>query len=184
MTNSFFFTAMVLLQIASNIHCMSSPIRPFATYRNRTELIENVADLWWTVNDGSKEIIFELHVRTTGWIALGIAAADGVTESADMAIGWIDANGQLHFEDRYAVGFTLPVKDSTTQDWLGLQGREENSWTAIQFKRALNTTDSMDVPIEPGMNILLFAYGLIDPNPDITYHENRRITRELPLWKS
>ncbi|MCC7159889.1 MAG: hypothetical protein IT281_10175 [Ignavibacteria bacterium] len=75
--NSLFFNAMVLLQIASNIHCISSPIRPFATYRNTTELIENVADLWWTVNDVSKEIIFELHAKTTGWIALGIAA--GIT---------------------------------------------------------------------------------------------------------
>ncbi|CAF4231638.1 unnamed protein product [Rotaria sp. Silwood2] len=102
-----------------------------------------------------------------------------------MGIGWIDANGRLHFEDRYAIGFTQPVKDSTTQDWFGLEGREENSWTAIQFKRALDTKDSMDNPIEvPGMNVLLFAYGLVDPNPDITYHESRRITRRLPLWKA
>ncbi|CAF1375257.1 unnamed protein product [Didymodactylos carnosus] len=98
----------------------------------------NVADLWWTVNEASKEITFELHVKTTGWIAIGLALVGGVNQEADMAIGWIDMNGQLHFEDRHAPGFVLPVKDSTTQDWFGLQGREENNWTAIQFKLPKN----------------------------------------------
>jgi len=174
----------VLLQLVGDIRCLSSPVRQFATYRNATELMKNIADLWWTVNDIDKEVTFELHAKTTGWIALGIALAGGITADADMGIGWVDANRQLHFEDRHATGFVLPVKDNTTQDWFGLQGREENSWTAIQFKRALDTKDSMDIPIQPGMNVLLFAYGLVDPNPDITYHEERRITRILPLWKS
>ncbi|CAF1066644.1 unnamed protein product, partial [Rotaria sordida] len=172
MMNSFFLTIVVLLQIATNIQCISSPLRQFSTYRNVTELIDNIAELWWTVNEVNKEITFELHVKTTGWIGLGIALDNGVSEDADMGIGWIDASGNVHFEDRHAVGFTQPVKDSTTQDWFGLQGREENNWTAIQFKRSLDTKDSMDIPIKPGINVVLFAYGLIDPNPDITYHEN------------
>ncbi|CAF1209532.1 unnamed protein product [Adineta steineri] len=90
--------------------------------------------------------------------------------------------------DRFLIvfshGFVLPVKDSTTQDWFGLQGREENDWTAIQFKRALDTHDTMDFPIRSGINVLLFAYGPVDPNPDITYHEDRRSTHRLSLWKS
>ena len=32
-----------------------------------------------------------------------------------------------------------------------------------------------------GTNILIFAYGLVDPDIDITYHEERRGTRILPL---
>ncbi|CAF1311005.1 unnamed protein product [Adineta ricciae] len=39
----------------------------------------------------------------------------------------------------------------------------------------------MDVPIKSGTNILIFAYGLVDPDIDITYHEERRGTRILPL---
>ncbi|CAF3199418.1 unnamed protein product [Rotaria sp. Silwood2] len=71
-------------------------------------------------------------------------------------------------------------------DWHALQGREQNGWTAIQFKRLLDTCDSMDVPIKSGTNILIFAYGLIDPNigqldGDISYHENRRGSRIIPL---
>jgi hypothetical protein len=38
--------------------------------------------------------------------------------------------------------------DNTTIDWFGLRGREENGWTAIQFHRALDTCDTMDVPIK------------------------------------
>ena len=64
---------MIFVEMVSMIVCISSPIQPFASYRNTTELMENVADLWWTVNDLKMEITFELHVKTTGWIALGIA---------------------------------------------------------------------------------------------------------------
>jgi hypothetical protein len=51
----------------------SSPIQPYTTYRYSIELQRNVADLWWTVNETKQEIIFELHIKTTGWIALGIS---------------------------------------------------------------------------------------------------------------
>ena len=37
--------------------------------------------------------------------------------------------------------------DNTTADWFALRGREQNGWTAIQFQRALDTCDSMDVAI-------------------------------------
>ncbi len=38
--------------------------------------------------------------------------------------------------------------DNTTTDWFALRGREQNGWTAIQFKRALDTCDTMDVSIK------------------------------------
>jgi len=43
------------------------------SYQHSTELQTNVADLYWTVDDDKREIIFELHVKSTGWIALGIS---------------------------------------------------------------------------------------------------------------
>jgi len=42
----------------------------------------------------------------------------------------------------------LPLIDNTTQDWYALRGQEQNGWTAIQFTRALDTCDSMDVAIK------------------------------------
>ncbi len=52
---------------------ISSPIQPFTKYKYSTELQANIADLWWTVNEAQQDIIFELHVKTTGWIAFGIS---------------------------------------------------------------------------------------------------------------
>ena len=67
---------------------------------------------------------------------------------ADIGVGWVDTDGSVHFQDRFAVGQTRPMFDNTTIDWFAEQGREENGWTAIRFKRLLNTCDSMDVPIK------------------------------------
>jgi hypothetical protein len=52
---------------------LSSSIQPFTSYQYSIELESNVADLWWTVDEIEQEITFELHVKTTGWIALGIS---------------------------------------------------------------------------------------------------------------
>ena len=52
---------------------ISSPIQTFANYKHYAKFQANVAELWWTVNDTNKEIIFELHIKSTGWIALGIS---------------------------------------------------------------------------------------------------------------
>ncbi|CAF3206970.1 unnamed protein product [Rotaria sp. Silwood2] len=107
-------------------------------------------------------------------------------KGADIGIGWVDQAGNVHFQDRYAFGMGLPIIDNTTTDWFHLQGREQNGWTSIQFKRLLDTCDSMDVPIISGTNILIFAYGLVDPDllrsgSDISYHDTRRGTRIIPL---
>jgi hypothetical protein len=54
----------------------------------------------------------------------------------------------LYLQDRYAYNFSRPVIDTTTTDWYAFRGREENGWTAIQFKRLLDTCDTMDVAIK------------------------------------
>ena len=52
---------------------VSSPLKPFVSYTYSTTLKEGVADLWWTVDAVQRDITFELHIKTTGWIALGIS---------------------------------------------------------------------------------------------------------------
>lgn len=51
----------------------SSLIQPFTTYKHSIELQKDVADLWWSVDNAEKEILCELHIKSTGWIALGIS---------------------------------------------------------------------------------------------------------------
>ncbi|CAF4783786.1 unnamed protein product [Rotaria socialis] len=174
----------------------TSPLTPYTSYQFSIELEHNIADLWWTVDENRQEITFELHIKTTGWIALGISPAfrhfvllriiAGGMKGADIGLGWIDSTGQVHFQDRYAHDFARPVIDNTTTDWSAIKGREQNGWTAIQFKRFLDTCDSMDVPIKSGTNILIYAYDLEDPDMSqtggmIKYHENRRGSRIIPL---
>ncbi|CAF4453893.1 unnamed protein product [Rotaria sp. Silwood2] len=124
-------------------------------------------------------------MKTTGWIGLGISPAGGMP-GADIALAWVDQTGTAYIQDRYACSYSRPIMDKNEVNWIVLQGREVNGWTAIQFKRMFDTCDSMDVPITFGTNKLIFAYGLVDPdlsqpNNDITYHENRRGSRTLPL---
>jgi len=64
------YISLIVIEICSGI---SSPLRTFTTYEHSVELQVNVADLWWTVNDITQEITFELHMKTIGWIALGIS---------------------------------------------------------------------------------------------------------------
>ncbi len=52
---------------------ISSPLSPYINYKNSVELLPDIADLWWSIDDLEKEIIFEYHVKTTGWIGLGIS---------------------------------------------------------------------------------------------------------------
>ncbi len=63
----------LLLLFIGKCASISSPIPPLSTHKNSAELQSNVADLWWTIDDAEREITFELHIQTTGWIALGIS---------------------------------------------------------------------------------------------------------------
>ncbi|CAF3332219.1 unnamed protein product [Rotaria socialis] len=171
----------LLLVVIGDVVSISSPIIPFTAYRYSTELEKGMADLWWTVDNGAKDITFELHMKTTGWIALGISPAGGMT-GADIGDGWVDSAGKVYFQDRYASDFFKPAMDNTTENWLALRGRESNGWTAIQFKRLLDTCDPMDVEIKSGTNVIIYAHGLTDPSVgDISYHQNRRGSRMNPL---
>lgn len=61
-------------------------------------------------------------------------------------------------KDRYASDFVLPMIDNTTNDWFALQGQELNGWTAIQFKRLLDTCDTMDYPIKVLFHFQKYLY--------------------------
>lgn len=63
----------LLATVIHLIHGISSPITPYTSYDHSTELAAGVADLWWTFDEAKQEITFELHIQTTGWIALGIS---------------------------------------------------------------------------------------------------------------
>ncbi|CAF3248125.1 unnamed protein product [Rotaria socialis] len=158
----------VLLLIIGDVLAISSLIQPFTTYKYSIELQPDIADLWWTVDSDANEITFELHMKTTGWIALGISP-DGGMKGADIGVGWVDNIGKCI--GSICIRFAIPILDNTTSNWLALRGRESDGWTAIQFKRLIDTCDPMDVSITSGTNVAIYAYSLTDPVGDINYHE-------------
>lgn len=67
------FELLISLILINKCNGISSPLTPFMDYKHSIELEPKIADLWWTIDDSEKEIIFEYHVKSTGWIALGIS---------------------------------------------------------------------------------------------------------------
>ena len=72
---------LLLLTIDQSI-AISSPLKPYSDYTYSTVLKADVADLWWTVDAARSEITFELHIKTTGWIALGISPGQSLSSSS------------------------------------------------------------------------------------------------------
>lgn len=71
----------VLFYVVQSGNGLTSPITPFTNYDHSVELQTNVSDLWWTTDEGNQTILFELHVKTTGWIALGISPGKYLPQS-------------------------------------------------------------------------------------------------------
>ena len=105
---------LILALVVPSAVALSSPLKPFTNYTYSTSLKDKVGDLWWTVDAVQKEITFEMHIKTTGWIALGISPGlspsflpslrlvslfvAGGMAGADIGLGWVDQTGKLYFE--------------------------------------------------------------------------------------
>ena len=59
--------------------------------------------------------MFEIQVKTLGYVGLGFTRDDG-TVGADMVIGWVDNNGQLHLQVSVLKSVTLFPSRSLTDD--------------------------------------------------------------------
>jgi hypothetical protein len=111
----------ILALVVRDAIALSSPLKPFTNYTYSTSLKDKVGDLWWTVDAARKEITFEMHIKTTGWIALGISPGlsfslvslspslvtlfeAGGMKGADIGLGWVDQAGKLYFEVSLSAG--------------------------------------------------------------------------------
>jgi len=68
-----FVLVFVSLLLIHSDYATTSPISTYTNYTYSTELQADIAYLWWSVDETQQEIVFELHIKTTGWIALGIS---------------------------------------------------------------------------------------------------------------
>ncbi|KAH3863954.1 DBH-like monooxygenase protein 1 homolog [Dreissena polymorpha] len=127
----------------------------------------------WNVDHEQKNITFELHVRTHGYVGFGISH-NGKMFPADIVIGWVK-DEQIHFKDRHAVALEMPLVDSS-QDWHLLYGAENTWGTVLKVTRLLDTCDPDDYTISDDTVHLLYAYHPDDPADDnnIPFHGSRR----------
>lgn len=79
-------------------------------WKHSAVLDNNFLVLW---TPGERDVMFEIQVKTLGYVGLGFTRDDG-TVGADMVIGWVDNNGQLHLQVSVLKSVTLfPLRSSS-----------------------------------------------------------------------
>jgi hypothetical protein len=63
-------------------------------WKHSAVLDNNFLVLW---TPGERDVTFEIQVKTLGYVGLGFTKDDG-RAGADMVIGWVDNNGQVHLQ--------------------------------------------------------------------------------------
>ena len=81
-------------------------------WKHSAVLDNNFLVLW---TPGERDVMFEIQVKTLGYVGLGFTRDDG-TVGADMVIGWVDNNGQLHLQVSVLKSVTLFPSRSLTDD--------------------------------------------------------------------
>ncbi len=119
-------------------------------------------ELYWS-ND-AEYIYVGMKAKTTGFVALGIQPGFAM-QDADIIFG-IVKDGQAEIYDMFSTGTWGPHPLDTalggTSDITVFGGTEENGYTTIEFKRALNTNDEYDNPLNSGNNKIIWAFGTSD----------------------
>ncbi|XP_066533882.1 DBH-like monooxygenase protein 2 homolog [Hoplias malabaricus] len=137
----------------------------------------NSVQLRWGFDQLKDSIVFELSVKTTGWVGFGFSPNGGMT-GADIVTGGVGPNG-VYFTDRHSVGNSLPLEDKQ-QDYEWLSLTETDGQTVMKFQRSISACDENDYPITVMAVKLIYAYG---KNDDFTYHGSQRGTKEVNLLK-
>ncbi|CAF1000533.1 unnamed protein product [Brachionus calyciflorus] len=161
-------------------------LRPSEEYKfslNVDDIDQSLFKIFWKPIEND-EIQFELHCRATGWIGFGLSPNGGMAGS-DIAIGWVDSNGQSYLKDTYATSKSTPLVDDE-QNWDLLDASEQDGYTILKIKRKLITCDQgNDYDIKLETQRLIFAWSDQDPETgdnDWSYHgANRKIKSAILL---
>lgn len=79
-------------------------------------------DLYWTFHKDHGEIDFAVDAATANWIGLGFSP-NGDMKGADMVMGWVTDDGDVHMTDRFATSHRMPKVDDTQSIWSVAGGR-------------------------------------------------------------
>ncbi|CAO2603308.1 DBH-like monooxygenase protein 2 [Lemmus lemmus] len=129
--------------------------------------------LRWDFDYEAEFITFELQVRTTGWVGLGIT--DRYTfVGSDLVVGGVLPDGNVYFSDQHLLDEDTLEQDGS-QDAELLKLTEDSVSTTMRFSRPFRSCDPHDLDITSDTMRVLAAYGL-DDTP--------KMNRELTFVKS
>jgi hypothetical protein len=133
----------------------------------------NYDDLELNWRSDSQFIYLGFSANTTGWIALAIQPGMRMKD-ADMLLSLV-RNGKTETQDVYSLGDFGPHKPDIelggADNILASGGKEEGNKTLVELKRLLVTGDKYDLPLNKGVNKIIWAIGP-DDNFD-SKHKNR-----------
>jgi hypothetical protein len=138
-------------------------------YLASSQIVSGTKDVWgngnyifgWNIDTASQTILITLDANTTGWVGIGFGSAARGMTGFDIAVGYINTNGQAVLNDRYATMNGEPSLDSSIggkDDFTNVSGTLLGGRTRIMFTRKLNTGDQWDFEIKKGATVtVLFA---------------------------
>ncbi|XP_075809950.1 DBH-like monooxygenase protein 2 [Microtus pennsylvanicus] len=116
--------------------------------------------LRWDFDYEAEFITFELQVRTTGWVGLGIT--DRYTfVGSDLVVGGVLPDGNVYFSDQHLLDEDTLEQDGS-QDAELLKLTEDSVSTTMRFSRPFRSCDPHDLDITSDTMRVLAAYGLDD----------------------
>ena len=105
-----------------------------------------------------------IKAKTNGWVA--VALGEAVHVQSDVWIGYVTADGQAIILDSdnasKAGNHALDSTRGGADDLFDISGSESNGITTLEFKRRLNTGESLDIALAPGNNQFTWAFGATD----------------------
>ncbi|XP_015115533.1 MOXD1 homolog 2 [Diachasma alloeum] len=128
-------------------------------WKNSAVLDNNFLVLW---TPGEKDIVFEVQVKTQGYVGLGFTRDDRYV-GADMVIGWVDNNGQVHLQDRHVKDSNRDPQMDSSQDYHLLLGYENKTHTVLRFSRQYDTCDTRDLKITNDTMQVVWQYHVEEP---------------------
>jgi hypothetical protein len=118
-------------------------------------------------------IYIGMKAKTSGWVSIAFQPASRM-KNADMVLGLVK-NGKTIIFDLFSTGDFGPHHPDDeldgAQNILEFGGSEDNEFTIIEFKRALNTGDDYDIQVSSGENKIIWAYSSSD---EITHKHTKR----------
>lgn len=114
----------------------------------------------WKISGGDLELaMIQGGAAASGWLGFGIGEAGGMP-GADIVVYEAETNT---LRDYYALGYATPLEDACASDWtlVGATVQEDDGFTAVRARRALDTGDSQDHALVDDSDITTPATAII-----------------------